>query len=146
MLPILFALLLQTYTPLSAIPNCAAFAPVSGSGYDSAWTEYAVTDAGIAAIMALDTSRSFWVGYDNGGFDAAFMDADPALTLTLTTADGREQWFDVYAGDGVYYALPFAVTEAYADVNGDHYGTHPCAAFVMTEQMYRALLRSLAGQ
>lgn len=82
MLPILLALALQlqTYTPLSAVPNCAAFAPVSGGGYDAAWTEYTLTDAGIAALMVLDTSSSFWVGYDHGGFNVEFLEADPALT------------------------------------------------------------------
>lgn len=143
MLPILFAFLLQTHTPLSAVPNCAAFAPVSGVGYDAAWNEYTVTDAGIAALMALDTSDSFWIGYDHGGFDAAFMDADPALTLTLTTADGRELWFDVFEHAGVYYALPFATTTAYADVNGEHYGTHPCAAFTVTAATFARLLAAM---
>lgn len=143
MLPILFAFLLQTYTPLSAVPNCAAFAPVSGGGYDAAFTEYTLTDAGIAALMALDTSSSFWVGYDNGGFNVEFLEATPALTLTLYTADGRELWFDVFEHAGVYYALPFAMTTAYADVNGEHYGTHPCAAFVISPQRYVALLAAL---
>lgn len=148
MLPILLALALhlQTYTPLASVPSCAAFAPVSGGGYDAVFTEYTVTDAGIAALMALDTSSSFWVGYDNGGFNVEFLEATPALTLTLYTADGRELWFDVFEHAGVYYALPFAVTTAYTDANGEHMGTHPCAAFVMTEQMYRALISSFRAQ
>lgn len=143
MLPILFAFLLQTYTPLSAVPNCAAFAPVSGGGYDHTWTEYAVTDAGIAALLALDTSSSFWVGYDHGGFNVEFLEADPALTLTLYTADGRELWFDVFEHAGVFYALPFANVVAYADANGEHYGTHPCTAFTLTRAQFARLLAAL---
>ena len=143
MLPILFAFLLQTYTPLSAIPNCAAFVPVSGGGYDAVFTEYTVTDAGIAALMALDTSSSFWVGYDSGGFSVEFLEATPALALTLYTADGRELWFDVFEHAGVYYALPFATTTAYADANGEHMGTHPCAAFTLTADEFARLLAAL---
>ena len=124
---------------------CPAFAPVSGGGYDHSWTEYAVNADGIAAIMALDTSRSFWLGYDAGGF-AMPADATDALRLTLYTEDGRELWFDVLwseATPDTYYALPFAVTEAYADANGEHYGTHPCAAFTLTRAQFARLLAAL---
>lgn len=144
MLPILFAFLLQTYTPLSAVPNCAAFGvPVTGGGYDAAFTEYVVGAAGVDAILSLDTSRSFWLGYDSGGFAAAYFDSDPALTLTLTTADGGERWIDITVADGVYYVLPYAMTTAYADANGEHYGTHPCAAFTITGDEFARLLAAL---
>ncbi len=68
---------------------CPAFGvPVSGSGYDSAWNEYTLTADGIAAVLALDASRSFWVGYDHGGFTPAYFESEEnrALTLTLYTA------------------------------------------------------------
>lgn len=133
-----FALSLQLATV------CPAFGvPVSGVGYDAAFAEVTVTDAGIAALMALDTSSSFWVGYDNGGFNVEFLEATPALTLTLYTADGRELWFDVFEHAGVYYALPFANVVAYADANGEHMGTHPCAAFTLTRAQFARLLAAL---
>lgn len=140
MFAILFALSLQLATV------CPAFGvPVSGSGYDSAWSEYTLTADGIAAVLALDASRSFWVGYDHGGF-AMPADATDALRLTLTTADGGERWFDVLWSEqtpDTYYALPFANTVAYADANGEHYGTHPCAAFVLTGDEYADLVAAL---
>jgi hypothetical protein len=32
---------------------------------------------------------------------------------------------------------------AYADANGEHYGTHPCAAFVLTGDEYENLIAAL---
>lgn len=140
-----FALLWQAVTPLAGV--CPAFGvPTSGTGYDTAtWTEYELDAAAIRAVLQLDASRSFWVGYERGGF-AMPSDARDALRLTLTTADGGERWFDVLYSPqtpGVYYALPFADPTPRADANGVHYGTHPCAAFLMTEQEYRALIAAL---
>lgn len=128
-------------TLLSICPQFGV--PVTGVGYDAAFTEYTLTDAGIAALMALDTSDSFWIGYDHGGFDAAFMDADPALTLTLYTADGGERWIDITEHAGVYYVLPYATTTAYADANGGHMGTHPCAAFTISADAFARLLATM---
>ena len=93
--------------------------------------------------LALDTSRSFWLGYDSGGFAAAYFDSDPALTLTLAAADGGERWLDITEHAGVYYVLPYAMTTAYADANGEHYGTHPCAAFTITGDEFARLLAAL---
>ena len=147
MFAILFALILQVYIPLSAVENCEAFGvPVSGVGYDSAWREYMLTADGIAAVLALDASRSFWVGYERGGFAPAYFESEPALTLTLYTVGGGERWVDITEAGGVYYVLPFANTVAYADANGEHYGTHPCAAILMTGAEYEALLGALRGE
>ena len=125
---------------------CPAFGvPVSGVGYDRAWNEYTLTESGIDALLNLDASQSFWVGYEHGGF-AMPGDASDVLRLTLTTADGGERWFDVLyseATPGVYYALPFANTQAYADSAGEHFGVHPCAAFTLTEADYHTLLEAL---
>lgn len=125
---------------------CPAFGvPVSGSGYDSAWNEYTLTADGIAAVLALDASRSFWVGYDHGGFTPAYFESEEnrALTLTLYTADGGERWVDITEHAGVYYVLPYAQTTAYTDANGEHMGTHPCAAFTLTESEYQAFMEAL---
>lgn len=126
---------------------CPAFGvPISGTGYDlPALNEYTLTADGIDALLNLDASHSFWIGYAAGGF-AMPSDAADVLRLTLTTADGGERWFDVLyseATPGVYYALPFANTTAYADTSGQHFGTHPCAAILMTAAEYHALLEAL---
>jgi len=144
----LFALLWQLHTPLINI--CPAFGvPISGTGYDTAtWTVYELDAAAIRAVLQLDASRSFWVGYAAGGF-AWPADVRPALTLTLTMADGGERWVDVYWSEqtpDAYYALPSANPTPYADSNGEHYGTHPCAAILMTGAEYRALLDALGGE
>lgn len=142
---VLFAFLLQV-TPLAAV--CPQFGvPVSGTGYDRAWNEYTLDAADIQAVLNFDASRSFWVGYDAGGF-AMPDDAADVLNLTLYTADGGERWFDVLYSPqtpAVYYALPFANTQAYADAQGQHYGTHPCAAILMTRAEYAALIAALEG-
>lgn len=141
LLPFVFAFLLQAQ-PLSTI--CPAFGvPVTGVGYDAAFTEYTVTPEAVAAILSLDTSRSFWLGYDHGGFDPVYFESEPALTLTLYTADGGERWLDVTEHAGVYYVLPYVTTTAYADANGDHYGTHPCAAFTISADAFARLLATM---
>lgn len=141
----IFALLWQLGTPLIAV--CPAFGrPTSGTGYDTAtWTEYELDAAAIQAVLNLNAARSFWVGYERGGF-AWPDDVRDALHLTLYSADGGERWLDVLYSDqtpGVYYALPFADPTPRADADGAHFGTHPCAAILMTEQEYRALIAAL---
>ncbi len=142
---VVFAWLWQIITPLSAA--CPAFGvPTSGVGYDTAtWTDYTLGPQAIQAMLNINADRSFWVGYENGGF-AWPDDVQPALTLTFTLADGGERWVDVYWSPqtpDVYYMLPFADPTPRADANGEHYGTHPCAAILMTEQEYRALIAAL---
>ena len=120
--------------------------PVSGTGYDTdTWTDYTLGPQAIQAVLNIDARRSFWIGYENGGF-AWTNDVAPLLTLTFTMADGAERWFDVFWSEqtpDAYYALPFANPTPYADANGEHYGTHPCAAILMTEAEYDALLEAL---
>lgn len=135
-----FALLWQLHAPLLDV--CPAFGvPTSGTGYDTAtWTDYTLDAAAIRAVLAID-GESFWVGYERGGF-AWPDDVEVALTLTF---DGG-QWLDVYWSaqtPNVYYALPFADPAPRADANGAHYGTHPCAAILMTERDYAALIAAL---
>lgn len=141
----ILALLWQLVTPLSAA--CPAFGvPISGTGYDTAtWTVYELDAVAIRAVLQLDASRSFWVGYAAGGF-AWPDDVRPELALTFTMADGGERWLDVFWSPetpSTYYALPFADPTPRADAYGQHYGTHPCAAFVMTSAEYAALLNML---
>lgn len=138
-----FLVLLQTaVTPF--INVCPQFGvPVAGQGYDTTtWTDYSLDTKAIQAVLNINAERSFWVGYENGGF-AWTNDVMPELTLTFTMVDGSERWLDVFWSEqtpDAYYALPFANTTPYADQNGEHYGTHPCAAILMTEQEYLALL------
>lgn len=142
-----FLLVLQLHTPL--INVCPQFGVlVAGEGYDTAtWTDYQLDAAAIQAVLNINAARSFWVGYENGGFAWA-SDVQPVLTLTFSAADGGERWLDVFWSartPDAYYALPFANTVAYADSNGEHYGTHPCAAVLMTAAEYQALMTALRG-
>ena len=132
------------------IAICPQFGvPVTGSGYDTdTWTDYQLDAEAIQAVLNINADRSFWVGYENGGFAWAH-DVAPLLTLTFTAEDGSERWFDVFWSDETpdsYYALPFVNTAAYADANGEHFGTHPCAAILMTAAEYRALLEALGEE
>lgn len=137
-----FAFLLQV-TTLADV--CPAFGvPVTGGGYDGAFAEVTVTDT--SAILNLPAGNSFWLGYERGGFAPAYFESDPALTLTLWTADGGERWLDITEHAGVYYVLAYANTQAYADANGEHMGTHPCAAFVLTGDEYADLVAALEEQ
>jgi len=142
-----FFVAIALQTPLINI--CPQFGvPVSGIGYDTAtWTDYQLDAQAIQAVLNINAERSFWVGYANGGF-AWTSDVMPELTLTFEMADGSERWFDVFWSEqtpDAYYALPFADPTPQADANGEHYGTHPCAAIVMTGAEYQALLGALRG-
>jgi hypothetical protein len=135
-------------TPLINI--CPQFGtPVTGTGYDTdTWTDYQLGAEAIQAVLNINATRSFWVGYENGGFAWAH-DVAPLLTLTFEMTDGSERWFDVFWSEqtpDAYYALPFANPTPYADSNGEHYGTHPCAAILMTGAEYRALLDALGDE
>lgn len=120
--------------------------PVSGTGYDTeTWTDYTLDAQAIQAVLNINADRSFWVGYENGGF-AWTNDVMPLLTLTFTAEDGSERWLDIFWSEqtpNTYYALPFANTAPYADANGEHYGTHPCAAILMTQAEYSELLEAI---
>lgn len=148
----MFALLLALFLMTAdsrLIDVCPQFGvPVSGTGYDSTtWTDYELDAQAIRAVLNINAERSFWVGYENGGF-AWVNDVMPELTLTFTMADGSERWFDVFWSEEApdeYYALPFANPTPYADANGEHYGTHPCAAILMTGAEYAALIEALGG-
>ncbi len=140
-----FVVLVPTNTPM--INVCPQFGvPVSGTGYDTTnWTDYNLDAQAIQAVLNINSDHSFWVGYENGGF-AWTSDVMPELTLTFTMADGSERWFDVFWSEqtpDAYYALPFANPTPYADANGEHYGTHPCAAILMTGVEYQTLISAL---
>lgn len=148
MFALLLALLLMT-ADSHLIDVCPQFGvPITGTGYDSTtWTDYELDAQAIQAVLNINAERSFWVGYENGGF-AWTDDVMPELTLTFTMADGSERWLDVLWSEqtpDAYYALPFANTTHYADANGEHWGTHPCAAILMTNAEYQALLEALRG-
>lgn len=141
----LFALLGQLSAPLAVV--CPAFGvPISGMGYDTeTWTDYRLDEQAIQAVLNINAERSFWAGYENGGF-AWPDDVRPALALTFTVTDGSERWLDVFWSaqtPEVYYALPFADPTPRADAEGNHYGTHPCAAVLMTPAEYDALLDAI---
>ena len=137
---------LQTLQTPILIDVCPAFGvPVSGGGYDRAFVDYALDADGIDAVLNIDAGDSFWIGYENGGFDWP-QDVQPVLQLTLVMADGDESWLDVWWSaqtPDVYYALPFANTVAYADAQGEHYGTHPCAAIRMTAAEFERLREAI---
>jgi hypothetical protein len=137
-----FGLLLQA----GLLDICPAFGvPDSGVGYDRAYVEYALDADAINALLAID-GDSFWVGYERGGFAWAD-DVQPVLTVTLWMADGDERWIDVYGAAStpeVYYVLPYANTVAYADSNGEHWGTHPCAAVTISAGEFEAIMAEMA--
>ncbi len=109
---VIFAFLLQVNT---LIDVCPAFGiPVTGGGYDANWNEITLDSLAIQALVNLLAGNSFWLGYERGGFAPAYFESDPALTLTLYTADGGERWIDVTEHAGVYYVLAYAQTVAYA--------------------------------
>ncbi len=139
---VVFAFLLQVTSPL--INMCPQFLiPVTGNGYDANWNEVTLDSLAIQALLNLPAGNSFWLGYERGGFAPAYFESEPALTLTLYTADGGERWIDVTEHAGVYYVLAYAQTVAYADANGEHFGVHPCAAFTLTESEYQAFMEAL---
>lgn len=147
--PLLFGFVFLAPTNTPMINICPQFGvPVAGMGYDTTtWTDYNLDAQAIQAVLNINSDRSFWVGYENGGF-AWTNDVMPELTLTFTMADGSERWFDVFWSEqtpDAYYALPFANPTPYADNNGEHYGTHPCAAILMTAPEYQALLSAISA-
>lgn len=140
-----FGLLLQAQIGLLNI--CPAFGvPDSGIGYDRAYVEYVLDAQAIDALLDMDVSSSFWVGYERGGF-AWPEDVEQVLTLTLWMANGEERWIDMYGAAStpdVYYVLPYANTVAYADSNGEHWGTHPCAAVTISGEAFEAIMAEMA--
>ncbi len=145
LLAILLVILWTDPTPLIGV--CPQFGvPVSGTGYDTeTWTDYDLDAQAIQAVLNIKADHSFWVGYANGGF-AWTSDVMPALTLTFTMADGSERWLDVFWSEqtpDAYYALPFANVIPYAEADGSHFGTHPCAAILMSRAEYLALRAAL---
>ena len=112
------------------------------------WTDYELDAGATSAVLQLDATRSFWLGYERGGF-AWPNDVRPALALTFTMTDGSERWLDVFWSPQtpeVYYALPFDDPTPRTDSAGDHYGTHPCAAILMTRAEYEALIAALGDE
>ena len=95
----------------------------------------------------MDTSESFWVGYDSTGFVEEFLAATRrVLTATLWTAEGSERNVDVFwthETPELFYVLPYSTVEQYADSSGQHYGYHPCAAFTISYTEYADLLLEL---
>lgn len=141
-------LLLGALQQVRLIDACPDFrGPIAGSGYDTdTWTDYELDAQAIQAVLNINADRSFWVGYAAGGF-AWTDDVMPVLTLTFVMEDGGERWFDVFWSaqtPHAYYALPFANPTPYADANGEHYGTHPCAAILMTAPEYAALIEDIS--
>lgn len=138
--------LVQQPIPMTNV--CTDFGtPTSGTGYlAGAWADFPVDDAGIQAILNVNAERTFWVGYDAGGFAWPTEDVHPILTVTLWLEDGSERWFEVYWSEQTpdrYYALPYDDPTPRADADGQHFGTHPCTAILMTEVEYTALRAAL---
>ena len=140
-------LLLFQNTTLQQI--CPQFGtPVVGEGYTPRGVIYTLNAASVEQILALPAQRDFWVGYAAGGFNWP-SDVRPILTVTLWLPDGSERWLDVSHSTRQpdrYYVLPFANTMSNADMNGEHYGQHPCAAFWITAAEYDALLASFVAE
>lgn len=129
---------LQIKTPFM-IDVCPAFGvPVSGGGYDRTFVDYELSSEAIDAVLHIDASESFWVGYERGGFDWP-EDVEPVLTLSFDGGQWLDVWWSAQTPD-VYYALPFADPTPRADGAGEHYGTHPCAAIRMTAEDFTALM------
>lgn len=132
-------------TPLMNI--CEHFGvPETGLWYlHSEWEDHLMDSNAIQVAINIKADRSFWVGYENGGFDWR-PDIRPVLTMTMYMVDGDDRWIEVYFSNqtpDVYYLLPYSNTDYYADANGLHPGYHPCGAFLLTVAEYENLVSSL---
>jgi hypothetical protein len=76
------------------------------------------------------TGPSFWLGYDNGGFDLP-RDASLVFVISGRSFETNERFaiYALYSADtNRFYWLTFANLTPHADRNGNHYGVHPCSA------------------
>ncbi|MBK9122794.1 MAG: hypothetical protein IPM16_06690 [Chloroflexi bacterium] len=86
-----------------------------------------VTPDELAALWALE-GESLWVGYERGGWsERAAIRGETVFYDGLK--DGARWWALVKVGAAYSVVYVFANTERYADVNGDHYGHHPCGGW-----------------
>lgn len=143
----LFVLFWQLSLPL--IDVCPQFGtPTTGTGYDNTGQEYTLGTEAIRAVLDISTARSFWVGYEQGGF-AWPANARPVLSLSMWLEDGGERWLDAYWSPDtpdLYYVLAFYRTDTYTDANGQHEGQHPCQAVLLTAADYDRLIDALEGE
>lgn len=92
--------------------------------------------------------QGFWLGYDRGGFDWP-KDVYIYGQLWLPLEDGKEPrqvlfYFSKQTPDR-FYILPFVSIQPYADSNGKHFGSHPCAAYVVKLEYIKPLLPDMVA-
>lgn len=89
-----------------------------------------VTADELAALWALE-GESLWVGYERGGWsDRAHISGRTVFYDGLK--DGRRWWALFKIGDTRTVVYVFDNTEPHADVDGNHYGYHPCGGWELT--------------
>lgn len=134
--------------------RCPAFGkPVHGTGYGADLKLFTLTPAGIDAILRLDTSVSFWKKRGDYGYFDQPEDVTLALRVQMWTQTGKdkryERWLhaEYSASTDRYYLMAFATIIPFADKQGKHFGTHPCAAFRYKPEFFEKFLAELkAGQ
>ncbi len=99
----------------------------------STWQTAYVQDPSVSAEpFSWDASRSIWRGYQSAQpFDQP-NDAFKHWSVTMTDANGSEQWIHLFDSDqtpDIFYIYVFDNVQPFADNNGNHYGIHPCRAF-----------------
>lgn len=118
--------------------------PVTGEGYDHNGEMILFNQDNIAAFFQLDSSRDFWIGYENGGFSwPADVKFELIATLYLSTGEERQIELMYSESSNRYYVLFYRETGTYADANGEHLGQHPCRVFWITSEEYQALRASI---
>jgi len=77
--------------------------------------------------------RDIWLGYDQGGFDVP----EDIIPLFRFRGIGEENqavelwiWWARSTPASLYW-FPFPSVVPFADSNGDHYGIHPCGAYIV---------------
>ncbi|NDJ59718.1 MAG: hypothetical protein GYB67_01260 [Chloroflexi bacterium] len=93
-----------------------------------------------------DASQSIWRGYRAPQPFAQPADADYRWMIYLDLPDGSRRWIMILESlytPSVYYAYAYTTLTPSTDANGDHYGAHPCRAFVIPAHYMTSLLQRL---
>lgn len=101
----------------------------------STWQTAVVHDTNVSVEpFQWDASRTIWRGYQSAQPFEQPSDAFKHWSVTMTDADGTEQWihlFDSAQTPDTFYVYVFDNVEPFADNQGNYYGIHPCRAFAM---------------
>lgn len=97
----------------------------------------------MVALRAMPSRGSFWIGYDNGGFDLP-PDAHLLFWIRDDTNNAGVAFIGSRLTPDVLYLMVFDNLGVFADTNDEHYGIHPCAAVRVTIEDFKAALYATA--